>query len=113
MKFVCSLLAKPTAAPERFMSYEEPESQQVWELYTAGTLKEIYLRTDAIGAVIILQCASQAEAENAINSLPMVKAGLFDLSYMALGEWPEMTRMLHEHQQSIPTWYPGESVPST
>ncbi len=51
-------------------------------------------------------CASHTEAEKAIKSLPMVKAGLFDVSYMALGEWPEMTRMLHEHQQAIPAWYP-------
>lgn len=43
MKFICSLLAKPTAAPDHFMSYEDPESQRVWELYTVGTLKEIYL----------------------------------------------------------------------
>ena len=113
MKLICSLVAKPTASPARFMSYEEPESARVWELYTAGMLKEIYLRTDLIGAAIILQCGSQSEAEAAINSLPMVKAGLFDVSYMVLGEWPEMTRMLGEHQQSIPAWYPNEAVPST
>lgn len=113
MKFICSLLAKSTARPDRFMSYEEPESKRVWELYTAGTLKEIYLRTDAIGAAIVLQCDSQTEAEAAITSLPMVKAGLFDVSYMGLGEWPEMTRMLREHQQSLPEWYPSEAVPST
>lgn len=112
MKFICGLLAKSTAAPDHFMSYEEPESKRVWELYTAGMLKEIYLRTDAIGAAIVLQCDSQTEAEAAINSLPMVKAGLFDVSCMGLGEWPEMTRMLHEHQQSIPAWYPSESLHS-
>lgn len=107
MKLICSLLAKSTAPPDRFMSYEKAESEQVWKLYTAGLLKEIYLRTDVIGAVIIMQCDSKVEAENAINSLPMVKAGLFDVSYMTLSEWPEMTRMLHEHQQPIPAWYPG------
>jgi hypothetical protein len=112
MKFICSLLAKPTAAPDRFMSYEDPESQRVWELYTVGTLKEIYLRTDALGAVIVLQCDSQLEAKAAINSLPMVKAGLFEVSYMALGEWSEMTRMLNEHHQAIPAWYPNEAVHS-
>ncbi len=112
MKLICSLLAKSTASPDRFMSFEESESKRVWELYTAGILKEIYLRTDAIGAVIILECGSQAEAEHAINSLPMVKEELFDASYMHLGEWPEMSRMLHEHQQSLPAWYPTEAMHS-
>ena len=110
MKIICSLSAKSTASPANFMQYEDVESKRVWELYTVGILNEIYLRTDEIGAVIILQCASHTEAEKAIESLPMVKAGLFDVSYMALGEWPEMTRMLHEHQQSIPAWYPNEAA---
>lgn len=112
MKFICSLVAKSTASPDRFIPLEEPESERVWELYTAGTLKEIYLRTDTVGAAIILECDSKAVAENAINSLPMVKAGLFDVSYMQLGEWAEMTRMLREHRQSIPPWYPSEAVHS-
>lgn len=112
MKLICSLLAQSTALPDRFMAFEEPESKRVWELYTAGILKEIYLRTDAIGAVIVLECSSQAEAESAINSLPMVKAGLFNVNYMQLGEWTQMTRMLNEHQQSIPDWYPNEVINS-
>lgn len=112
MKIICSLVAKSTAASEQFMPLEEPESRRVWELYMTGTLKEIYLRTDEIGAVIILNCGSKPEAETAISSLPMVKAGLFDLSYIQLGEWSEMTRMLGEHQQPIPNWYPSEAAHS-
>lgn len=108
MKLICSLLATSTASPDRFMAYEQAESERVWELYTSGVLKEIYLRTDTIGAAIVLQCNSQSEAENAIDTLPMVKAGLFEVSYMALGEWTEMTRMLRAHQTPIPAWYPSE-----
>lgn len=58
-------------------------------------------------SVFATQPSNVALAENTINSLPMVKAGLFDVSYLQLGEWTQMTRMLREHQQSIPAWYPN------
>jgi hypothetical protein len=76
MKFIALLLATPVATPADFAPYEEAESQRVWQLYTEGKLQEIYLRTDRIGAVIALHCDSRQQAQEAMESLPLVKAGL-------------------------------------
>lgn len=104
MKYLVLLQGKGN--PSDFGRYEASEASRVWELYTAGTLKEIYLMTDQIGAFIVLQCTDRDEAGRIISSLPMVQAELFDVSIMALGPWPEMTRMLREHNLELPEWWP-------
>jgi len=101
MKVIASLTASGNASPTDFGPLEGPESNRVWELYEEGTLREIYLRTDAIGAVIVLEVADEAEAARAIRSLPMVEAGLFEIGYVPLAPWPEMTRMLEERGQPV------------
>ena len=61
------------------------EALRAWELYQAGIIREIYFREDRNEAIIILECDSIASAEDAINSLPLVKAGLIKF---------EITRLL-------------------
>lgn len=106
MKIIASLTSVASASPGDYGRYERAEAVRVWNLYTSKILKEIYLRTDAIGAVLVLECATLAEAEKAIASLPMVEAGLFSIDLMSLEPWPEMTRMLQEHNQPLPQWWP-------
>ncbi len=104
MKYL--VLLQGLGKPSDFGPYEADEASRVWELYTAGTLKEIYLMTDHIGAVILLECADRVEAERLMHSLPMFQAGLFDVTITSLGLWPEMTRMLREHNLELPEWWP-------
>lgn len=78
--------------------------KQGWAAFRENMEQYVYKNVESL--------VPKAVAENAINSLPMVKAGLFDVSYMQLGEWTEMSRMLSEHRQSIPPWYPSEAVHS-
>jgi|GEM_PF-6715989 len=106
MKIIASLTGTANASPTDYGSYQSAEATRVWDLYTNGVLKEIYLRTETIGAVIVLECASHADAEEAIQSLPMVKAGLFNVDYLSLGPTPPMSKMLKEHNQPLPSWWP-------
>ena len=48
------------------------EVQRVAELQAAGTIKDIWLKSDFSGAVVILECSDEAEATAAHNTLPMV-----------------------------------------
>lgn len=107
MKFLALLPATAKASPADFAPYEEAESERVWQLYTEGKLLEIYLRTDRIGAVITLQCASRQEAQQAMESLPLVKEGLLDVELIPLTAWPEMARMLEAQHLSQPAWWPA------
>lgn len=108
MKYLVLLQGK--GSPSDFGSYEAAEASRVWELYAASKLKEIYLMTEQLGAVIVLDCADRAEAERIISSLPMVQAGLFNVSITSLGPWSEMTTMLHEHDKELPTWWPSSPL---
>jgi len=48
------------------------EAQRIAELRAAGTITAIWLKSDFSGAVLILECADEAEATAALNTLPIV-----------------------------------------
>jgi hypothetical protein len=48
------------------------EAQRIAELRAAGTITAVWLKADFSGAVIILECADEAEATAALNTLPIV-----------------------------------------
>ena len=108
MKVIATLDGRPGAGPDDFGRFEKEEADRVWQLYSKGVLTEIYLRTDRIGAVIIMTVGSLDEARDSITSLPMVEAGLFDVEYLTLGPWPEMTRLLDGHGEQQPGWWPEQ-----
>ena len=95
-----------TADLRKIQSLESQEADRVWILYEENILKEIYLLEDRSGAVIVLNTESLEEAKVAIESLPMVEAGVLKPNYMPLTLWPEMQRMLNEHKRSTPSWWP-------
>ena len=56
------------------------EAQRVKELYAAGVLRQVWLRGDAPGAAILWEAASEAEVRAAIESLPINKAGMLEIT---------------------------------
>ena len=50
----------------------EAEARRAWELYQAGTLRELYFRADRVEAVLLLECDSTEAAEAALATLPLV-----------------------------------------
>jgi muconolactone delta-isomerase len=65
--------------PEAFTQLSGHESQRVKELYAAGILRQIWLRGDSPGAVLLWEAASEDEVRAAIGSLPIFKAGMLEL----------------------------------
>jgi muconolactone delta-isomerase len=55
------------------------ETARVRELYSAGTLRQIWKRGDIPGASILWEAASQAGVRDAIASLPIFQAGLLEI----------------------------------
>jgi muconolactone delta-isomerase len=54
----------------------EAEGQRVRELYAAGILRAAWRRKDKPGAALILEAGSEAEVQQAIESLPLRKLGM-------------------------------------
>ncbi len=72
------------------------EAARVWELYQAGTIREMYFRDDAPLATLIMECDSVDHAARAIESLPLVKAGAIAFEIIPLRAYPGFARLFGE-----------------
>ena len=61
------------------------EAKHAWELYKAGIFREIYLRTDRPGALMVMECADVDEARKITEDLPLVKEGLIKFEFIPVG----------------------------
>jgi len=71
------------------------ESYQVYHLFQEGIIRDIYF-TENENAVIILECASKAEAAAVLSTLPLVKAGLISFEIMELRPYTGFDRIIHK-----------------
>lgn len=69
------------------------ESYQVYHLFQEGVIRDIYF-TENYDAVIILECASKLEAEQVLDTLPLVKAGLIRFDVMELRPYTGFDRII-------------------
>jgi muconolactone delta-isomerase len=80
MQFLSMSRRRVDAFPaEAFAELSGPESQRVRELYAAGILRQIWVRGDSPGAVLLWEAASEEEVRTAIGTLPIFKAGMLEL----------------------------------
>ncbi len=54
----------------------EAEANRVRELYVAGSIRQIWRRGDAAGAVLIWEATSEQEVRDGVNSLPLAQRGM-------------------------------------
>jgi muconolactone delta-isomerase len=65
------------------------EGQRVRELYSAGIVRSIWRRQDKPGAVLLLEASAEAEARNAVESLPLAQRGMLRFALVtALDPYP-------------------------
>ena len=84
MKFLIIMHPEPGADLARIGPVLPAEVKHAWEMYKSGVARELYMRGDGKGAVLVLECADAAEAERQAGGLPLVKAGLARLEILAL-----------------------------
>lgn len=77
----------------RFAPYLHAEAQRVWELSQADVVRETYFRQDRSTAVLVLECADEAEARGILDSLPLVQAGLIYFEVIPLRPYPGLERL--------------------
>lgn len=86
----------PGFTGEAFKPYLKAEAARVWELYQAGSLREIYFRQDRHEAVLVLECRDTEAAYEVLNTLPLVQAGLITFELIPLIPYPGFARLFDE-----------------
>ncbi len=80
---------------EEFLPHLRSEAARVWELYQADIIREIYFDKERHSAVVVLECADTKSAQEALNTLPLVKAGLIKFEISALIPYPGFDRLFN------------------
>jgi hypothetical protein len=88
-------LGRDTAPADdpRFVEVRPAEAQRAWELYQADVIREIYFRADRPNGVLVLEVPDLVAAREAIDSLPLVAAGLIDFDLVPLKPYPGFARL--------------------
>ena len=69
------------------------EALHVFELYLAGTLREIYF-TETKNAVLVLETDCKESAQKLINHLPLVQSGKIRFEVMELHPYTGLQRLI-------------------
>ncbi len=97
MKILAIEKEKPGLQPGQFAPFLKTEAMHVWELYLSGRIREIYFRADRSEAVLLLECADAAEAQQILGTLPLVQAGLIDFEIIPLIPYTGFERLFEKN----------------
>lgn len=93
MKIIAMEVESEGIQPEQYKPHLKAEARRVWELYQSGTIRELYFRADRSEAVLVLECADAHTAQQALESLPLVQAGLIRFEIIPLIPYPGFARL--------------------
>ena len=82
-------LSLSTRRTDRFSEPEfaelvDAEANRARELYAAGFIRQIWHRDDVPGACMVLEADSLDEARARLHTLPLIRAGMLDVSIVPL-----------------------------
>lgn len=83
----------PGATSEGFQGHAVAEAHQLWALTQAGVVRETYFRADRSEAVLVLECSSVEEAQEALSALPFVHNKLISFELIPLKAYPGFERL--------------------
>jgi muconolactone delta-isomerase len=85
-------LSLSTRRTDRFSDAEfaelvDAEVNRARELYAAGFIRQIWHRADLPGACMVLEAGSLDEARARLHTLPLIRAGMLDVSIVPLAPY--------------------------
>jgi hypothetical protein len=98
MKILALERELPGASAEKFRSASKAEARRAWELHQAGLIRELYFRADQPLAILILECASLANATTVLATLPLVQAGVITFDLIPLQAYSGFARLFADSQ---------------
>ncbi len=93
MKILALEIETPGSTEEKMRPILKAEAAQVWELYQAGVVREVYFRADRHSAVLVLECPSLQEASWMLDKLPLVSQGFVTFDLIPLAPYPGFARL--------------------
>ncbi len=82
--------------PDQFSPYLKEEALQVWRLYRAEVIREIYFNALKHTAVLVLECTGADQAREILAALPLVRAGLIYFELIPLSPYDGFERLIKE-----------------
>jgi hypothetical protein len=95
MKFLAIEIPGDATSTERMRALLAPEAERAWTLFKTGVLREAYF-TPEHDAVLVLECADEAEARAALDSLPLVRERQIGFRLMQLNPYTGFERLFAE-----------------
>lgn len=83
-----------------FAPHLKAEAARAWELHQAGVIRQLYFNAEDHTAVLLLECASAAEARNRLATLPLVSAGLITFEIIPLAPYPGFARLFENQSET-------------
>ena len=93
MKILAIEHERPGAGTETFRPHTKAEALRAWQLYQDNVVRELYFRQDRNEAILVLESSSVEEAQKALATLPLVKAGLIEFELVPLKPYPGFARL--------------------
>ena len=109
MKFIALLKKPDNVQISQFGPYVEPEAEQVWKLYQEQNILELYFVKEGMMPIIVLRAPSKEEAQEYLESLPMVAESLFEVELYTLQPYDALGKKIKETGEDKPFWWPVDS----
>ncbi len=84
MKILALEHETPGITAEQFRPHLVAEAARLYQLVQSGVVRETYFRADRHEAVLVLECADVAEAQAALETLPLVSGHLITFELIPL-----------------------------
>lgn len=98
MKYIAMEHEVADATAEDFQPHLKAEAAHLWHLYQEGVVRESYFRADQHTAVLMLECEDEAAVCEALDSLPLVRAGLISFEIIPLMPYSGFARLFEENK---------------
>lgn len=85
MRFICISHQPDGADMTQLPQHLDAEVRAAWKNYASGTYREMLIRQDAPGVVLMVEAESPEAARNIVDTLPLSKAGLLAFDVIPLG----------------------------
>jgi hypothetical protein len=93
MQFIALEIEMPNTTSKDFEPHLKAEAQHLWGLQQQGLVREAYFRADQHTAVLMLECADLAEAQNLTSAFPLVRRGLIKFDIIPLVPYSGFSRL--------------------
>ena len=78
---------------EDYKPHLKAEAMRAWKLYQQGIIRDLYFTEKDHFGVLILECKNADEANQYLNTLPLVKEGYIDFKLYKLDPYPGYSRL--------------------